>query len=489
MANQTVYPYGTGGQLPASIGIVNDYVTGGADKALSAEMGKVFGEQLFNIFENEDLSSLPVNNYSLRNTDWYSAGKHIAPSVTPGDTIRLTAQGLNGYGGGLYAFMTSAYTPPTNTSTVPPYVSGGRQWLANGSIILVVPEGAAYLCLCTKDGAPGQTSWTLETLVSAKQVLDKDDIVNDLTTGGEDAPLSAEQGKVLNQKIVGDSIPSGLTKHEYSGPIVKVSDVKHYVATKQVSTITSIACQGGACFGDYLFMFKEYNDTCWIYNLRTSALLQTISIPSSERGFVPNCHCNTVNFGTEYYDANDPFPLIYVSTGYASGEYTGALVYRIVATTENDVTTYSLVLVQTLKMPGTDWTEFVTGEDGFCYLCYTTQRKIYRMKMPKLAEGDVTFNLEQALSTYQFTQQPSWYNGSYNQNRFYKDGKIYVVSGNTEQTRLFIVLNLSEEKREVEIDLNATFGLSGEPETCFIWQDHICIVFRSNNKVYALYFE
>lgn len=39
MANRTVYPYGTDGQLPSSIGIVNDLVTGGADKALSAQMG------------------------------------------------------------------------------------------------------------------------------------------------------------------------------------------------------------------------------------------------------------------------------------------------------------------------------------------------------------------------------------------------------------------------------------------------------------------
>lgn len=46
MANTTVYPYGTGGSLPSSIGIINDLVTGGADKALSAEMGKQIGDLL-----------------------------------------------------------------------------------------------------------------------------------------------------------------------------------------------------------------------------------------------------------------------------------------------------------------------------------------------------------------------------------------------------------------------------------------------------------
>lgn len=43
MANTTVYPFGTDGTLPASVGIINDLTTGGVDKALSAEMGKTIG--------------------------------------------------------------------------------------------------------------------------------------------------------------------------------------------------------------------------------------------------------------------------------------------------------------------------------------------------------------------------------------------------------------------------------------------------------------
>lgn len=50
MANHTVYPYGTGGSLPSSIGIINDTVTGGVDKALSAEQGKVIGSKLDETF-------------------------------------------------------------------------------------------------------------------------------------------------------------------------------------------------------------------------------------------------------------------------------------------------------------------------------------------------------------------------------------------------------------------------------------------------------
>ena len=44
MADKTVYPFGTGGQLPANIGVIDDLITGGADNALSAEQGKLIGE-------------------------------------------------------------------------------------------------------------------------------------------------------------------------------------------------------------------------------------------------------------------------------------------------------------------------------------------------------------------------------------------------------------------------------------------------------------
>lgn len=57
MANSTVYPYGVGGQLPSSIGLINDLTTGGVNKALTAEMGKTLkGEidQLGFVFTNQD---------------------------------------------------------------------------------------------------------------------------------------------------------------------------------------------------------------------------------------------------------------------------------------------------------------------------------------------------------------------------------------------------------------------------------------------------
>ena len=487
MSNQTVYPYGTGGSLPSSIGIINDFTTGGSDKALSAEKGKELGQAVFDINGTVNLSSLTVHNYSLgSNNNWASLGKHIVPTVTPGEKIILSVVGVSGSDGGFYAFFTSAYTPPTSTSSAPPYVSGGRVWLETGTIVLTVPEGAAYVCLCTRDGSNQDKAWTMQREISQRTVLYKGDVVNSLNSNATDAPLSAAMGKELSQ-MISPSIPSGLTKHSYSGPMVKATEKQHYVASAQVATITSVSVQGGACFGNYLFMFTTNNASCRIYNLATNTLVQTITIPDEEKGFVSNCHCNTVNFGTEYYDSNDQFPLIYVSTGYSSGGYSGALVYRIVATTESEVTTYSLSLVQTIKFSAT-WSEFIVADDGACYV---KTDYYYRMPMPKLSQGDVTLDLQNALQVCKITEQPSWYNGSRNQGHLYHDGKMYLVSGvpASGEESLFIVIDLATGRREVEIDLYNTLGLHSEPEAVFIWNGHFCIVFNQNANVYAMYFE
>ena len=50
MANKTVYPFGPGGRLPSGVAVVDDTKTGGADKALSAEQGKILGTKLDGAF-------------------------------------------------------------------------------------------------------------------------------------------------------------------------------------------------------------------------------------------------------------------------------------------------------------------------------------------------------------------------------------------------------------------------------------------------------
>ena len=98
MANKTVYPYGTGGSLPSSIGIINDLKTGGADKALSAEQGKVLGNLLLRDTE-PDLSTFYHYARWINNSNkWEKQGsnEHFQCLLIPIDGVvsfRCTADG------------------------------------------------------------------------------------------------------------------------------------------------------------------------------------------------------------------------------------------------------------------------------------------------------------------------------------------------------------------------------------------------------------
>lgn len=263
----------------------------------------------------------------------------------------------------------------------------------------------------------------------------------------------------------------------------EATEYEDSIEFEEIMSVSGGQPQGGDSWGDYFFQFSANNLEVRIYDLATKTLVQTIKITSSLKGFVPNCHCNTVCFGKEYYDAEDIFPLLYVSTGYASGGYTGVLVYRIVQ--HNG--TFFITLVQTIKFPvgKSSWTEFVPG-DEYAYLCYTSERVIYKIEMPKLKDGNIIIGPDSAIETYQFTSQPDWMATSRNQDRVFYQGKIYVTSGvphNGEASVLF-VLNLETLERERIIDLKKS-GLTSESESIFIWRGDICIAFA--DKIVKLY--
>ena len=233
--------------------------------------------------------------------------------------------------------------------------------------------------------------------------------------------------------------------------------------------------QGGDCWGDFFFQFSTNNSTVRVYNLLTRKLVYTIKVPLEQIGFVPTCHCNTVCFGSEYYDDKDEFPLIYVSTGNASNGYTGALVYRITRKQYQ----FDLALVQTLRFPvdKSSWTEFVPAGE-YAYLCYTSERIIYKYRMPKLSEGDIILTRELAEDSFQFAPQPEWMLTSRNQDRLFYNGKIIYITGVPEagEASAFVILNMETLERETIIDF-LSIGLNREPESVFKWRDKICVAF------------
>ena len=156
MANSTVYPYGTGGQLPSGIAIVNDFITGGADKALAAEAGKNFYQQVFGTPTEIDLSELTVLSGIIgSNNKWAvgAGGTCLLLPVNPGDVFTIKANDINEAN---YAFLKQS-SMGANAST-PQWASGysGRVILPSGeSVEVTAPTDAVTLYIRKTDSGGG----------------------------------------------------------------------------------------------------------------------------------------------------------------------------------------------------------------------------------------------------------------------------------------------------------------------------------------------
>ncbi len=277
---------------------------------------------------------------------------------------------------------------------------------------------------------------------------------------GLDFEINAENQGGHKEKI------ASLGKNNDNGDIIDF---------EEIMTLGSIRyAQGGDCWGNYFFQFVQNNFTVRVYDLSTKTLVQSIPIHTSERGFVANSHCNTVCFGTEYYDAEDPFPLIYVSTGYAAGGYTGALVYRI--TQLNGV--FSIHLVQTIKFPvdKSSWTEFILG-NGFAYLYYSSERAFFKYDIPKLEDGDLVLTRDSALDSFQIIDFPRWAASSEQDHLMFNDKIVYITGiPQSGGAITLVILNIDKQKIERIYDLKKS-DLTTEPESIFVWQDDLCVAF------------
>lgn len=253
--------------------------------------------------------------------------------------------------------------------------------------------------------------------------------------------------------------------------IVPVSISLHQIMTFQNNLYPHP--QGGDCWGDFFFQFTNNNESVRVYNLAEQKLIQEFKLKNEDRGFVSNCHCNSVCFGPYFYDDNDEFPLLYVSTGYSCDGYSGALVYRITKSDE----LFAISLVQTLRFPALEvsWTEFIPIE-GACFVCYSDL--VYKMNMPSVHDGNVIIDGSKgAIELFRFPSRPKEMRGSSNQGRMYHNGKILFPSGIPPgEQSVLVVLDMKTRTYEHVFSL-PELGLHYEAESIFIWRDHLCVAF------------
>ncbi len=138
----------------------------------------------------------------------------------------------------------------------------------------------------------------------------------------------------------------------------------HYFAGARELSIKKIGTLGigqdGAIYKDYLFHF-ESNGECKVYSFPAMELISSFALDSQEC-MLP--HSNSVCFGSEFYEENDEFPLLYsnVYNNYQKEEDRRegtCCVYRL--TRQGDV--FSTNLVQIIKVDFVDNTALWKSEN------------------------------------------------------------------------------------------------------------------------------
>lgn len=198
MANTTVYPYGTGGSLPSSIGLINDLTTGGVDKALTAEQGKVLNEKIFirdvPFWQNSSSANWITGNIHNGAIDTYANQYIIISGFPEGVTkVKITRTASDS----TYALSVwlSADGVSFSGATGFPAGESGTNTYTLGS------NNRIGLNLWTKPTqARARQEQILITYESEADVLTTADVVDNLNSQSATLPLSANQGRILGEK-------------------------------------------------------------------------------------------------------------------------------------------------------------------------------------------------------------------------------------------------------------------------------------------------
>lgn len=342
----------------------------------------------------------------------------------------------------------TAYTNPPRGVNVPASGSGRI------SFVYTYYNGDKYLRL-------------VSSAVGAGSML----LIENLSIMNGNLPLST----VVNTLYRYENRPFGGTYHPYDGRKIDLTEREYAFASYMSSMPTH---QSSACYGDYMFTFSDKMSTMKMYNLRTKTLLATTTQTAKDSFH----HCNQAFFGTEKYDADDVFPLCYLSVnnnGTTAGGYMEA--YRIVPTMgDSDYNAFSVTLVQTVTLPimseanALGNANFVLDQrSGYLYT-YSRNNdseasnyqklRITKWNMPKLSQGDITLTDADI--------KESWETGTnavYSQGAVIRNHLLFIFRGyqsvNVIQLSVFDLVN----KTTVAIIDLLGDDFTSEPEGVFFW--------------------
>lgn len=185
--------------------VVDNVYSNATDKPLSAAQGKYLNGKICELSDTiEDglfawldaTEGLTPDTLGIFNGKWYSSNNlgKIAIPVNAGDTFKIVG---NDTRVGHYAFLTALGT----SGNAPDYADGGglEEIAVSASLRVIAPEHALYLYIETKMSGNNTAPSSVTKKVEAALLKDSD-VIDNVTSDEITKPLSAAQGKYVNEK-------------------------------------------------------------------------------------------------------------------------------------------------------------------------------------------------------------------------------------------------------------------------------------------------
>lgn len=262
--------------------------------------------------------------------------------------------------------------------------------------------------------------------------------------------------------------------------------------------------QSAALYGKYLFIVKDKLTQVILYDMESKAQVYTWTTNFSSQN---TWHCNQSSFGTLKYNANDMFPVLYISQRNNAEGRAEIQVYRILPTlTDGEITSFTMVLVQTILLPAENETNClgypnvaIDTERGYmwAYSRYNTsgspnsgKAMFTRFAIPALFDSSnnpvATVTLEDSNIQDHFLDNWATYN---NQGAFIRNGKMYMMRGvpSSDHFCECNVIDLYFQRTRVSrVDLYPN-GFTSEPEGCFYYNGTVFFTVNGTN-IYRILF-
>ena len=275
-----------------------------------------------------------------------------------------------------------------------------------------------------------------------------------------------------------------------------------------------IVHQSAANYGKYLFMVQDKLAGITLYDLEKAKPLFHLSLtPYEERNYIGTgsvlYHCNNTSFGTEFFDRNDVFPLLYVTQRQVKESLRAfVVVLRIVPHfgPEQEIDSFSAERVQTIYMPGMSEKNRLghpniiidrKRNDIVTYSRYNNSNSKYdqlgritRLRLPSLrnANGEIqqTVYLDDKDITDSFDTE---WNMTYAQGGFVQGDLLVIGQGFPTKKHAPVNVRVIDLKKRKTVGTTNIYdmGFDDEPEGVFLYKGKV-MVSSIRKNIYVLDF-